>query len=59
MLSQICEPFCDSDKPTDPWVMCIRMLYGEVVFASTSLLLSVQDFFAESPNTQLNAGEKT
>ena len=34
------QPHCDSDKEIDQCVMFIRMLYGEVVLASTSLQLS-------------------
>ena len=36
---RISESCCDSDKQTDPGVMCMRTLHVEVVLASTSLRL--------------------
>ena len=39
MMSQIYEPCRDSDRQTDPCVMFMRMLNGEVGLANTSLWL--------------------
>ena len=34
MMSQIFEPYCDSDKQTPLCIIFIRMLYGKVVLAN-------------------------